>query len=110
MILRYLHDGDAIDFTPAEDKPAGSVVVLGDLVGITKRPLKAGELGSLHVVGVFAFPKATGADTAIDAGVSVYWDAGAEQATTESSGNTLLGKTSAAAGDDDATVPVRLNP
>lgn len=110
MIVRYLRDGDAVDHTPGSDLDAGSVVVLGGLVGVTKRPLKAGERGSLHVTGVFDFPKATGADTAIDAGVNVYWDEGEQQATTESSGNTALGKTTAAAGDDEATVPVRLSP
>ena len=49
------------------------------------------------------------ASTAITAGANVYWDAGNEVATTTSSGNTLMGKAIAAAGDDDSTVRVRLS-
>ena len=106
----FIHDGDAIDYRADSELPSGSVIVLNDLVGITKRPLVAGELGSLHVVGVFDFPKATGSDTAIGAGENVYWDSGNSQATTSASGNTLMGKAVVAAGNDDANVRVRLSP
>ena len=110
MKATFIHDGDAIDYTPASDTDSGSVVVLNDLIGVTKRPLKAGELGSLHIVGVYSFPKATGADTSIAKGVQTYWDAGNQRATTESSGNTPLGKATVTAGNDDETVQVRLSP
>ncbi len=33
--------------------PAGSVIVQGDLVGITKHDIKAGVLGAVSVEGVF---------------------------------------------------------
>ena len=106
---QFIHDGNAIDYTPGADTPAGSVVVLNDLIGVTKRSIKAGELGALHVVGVYAFPKATGSDTAIAKGAQTYWDAGNQRATTESSGNIPLGKCTVAAGNDDETVSVRLS-
>jgi predicted RecA/RadA family phage recombinase len=62
-------------------------------------------------VGVFDLPKATGVSTAITAGAKVYWDAGNSVATTDddTGNNKLLGKTIAAATDDDVTVRVRLS-
>ena len=110
MKATFIHDGDAIDYRPAEDTDSGSVVVQNGLVGVTKRPLKAGELGSLHLVGVYELPKATGGGTGLDVGTRVYWDAGEGRVTTSASGNTLLGRVTVAAGDDDETVSVRLMP
>src|SRR5690554_8232257 len=107
---RFIHDGNSIDHTPGADVSAGDVVVQGDLIGIAKLDIAASTLGALAVTGVFDVPKATGADTAITAGSKVYWDAGNSVATTDDAAgaNKYLGKTVAAAGDDDATVRVRL--
>ena len=106
----FVHDGNAIDYTPGADVAAGDVVVQGELVGIAKTAIAASVLGALAVSGVFDLPKATGASTAITAGALVYWDAGNSQATTDDAtgANKLLGKTVAAASDDDTTVRVRL--
>ena len=46
--------------------------------------------------------------SAIGAGITVYWNAGAQQATATSAGNKLIGKTTKAAADADATVRVRM--
>jgi predicted RecA/RadA family phage recombinase len=108
MIATYVQDDDYIDYTPGADVAAGAVVVQGDLIGVALRPIPANTLGALAVEGVFDVPKASGASTAIAAGVNVYWNAGAQQATTTSSGNKLLGKTTKAALDADTTVRVRL--
>ena len=105
----FVHDGDSLDYTPGADVAAGAVVVQNDLVGVAKRAIPANTLGSLAVKGVFDCPKATGTGTAIAAGATVYWNAAAQQATTTSSGNKLLGKAVKAAADADATVRVRLN-
>ncbi len=107
---QFIHDGNAIDHTPApgSDLTAGDVVVIGDLIGIAKLDIPAGTLGALAVTGVFDVPKATGAATAITGGAKVYWHTGIQQANTTSSGGKYLGKTVADAGDDDATVRVRL--
>jgi len=104
----FVHEGDMIDYTPSSDVSAGDVVVQNDLVGIALQDIPANTLGALAVRGVFQMPKATGAGTAIPAGSKVYWDATNQQVTTDSTDNTYLGKTVAAAGDSDATVKVRL--
>jgi len=116
---RFIHDGNGIVYTPNTDLPAGSVVVQNDLVGITKRDIAAGQLGTLELTGVFDLPKATGAGTGITAGAKVYWRPAADPdpavATTASSDGgdppapfPYVGKAVRTAADGDATVRVRL--
>ena len=111
MSVVFVHDGNSIDYTPSADVTAGDVVVQNDLVGVAKLDIPAGTLGALAVTGVFDFPKATGAGSAIAVGESVYWDAAEQVAKTDSEAgaNKLLGKTVAAAADNDTTVRVRLS-
>lgn len=107
----FIQDGTAIDYTPGSAVSAGDVVVQGDLIGIAKRPIAANELGALSIEGVFDLPKATGVGTGIAVGATVYWDVADSEAKTDSEtgANKLLGKTILAAGDNDATVRVRLS-
>ena len=74
-LVTFVQEGSAVDYTPSADVAAGDVIVLNDLVGVTKRKIPANTQGALHVAGVFDFPKATGATTAIAAGKTVYWNA-----------------------------------
>ena len=109
MTAQFVQNGCTIDYTPSADVAAGAVVVQMDLIGVAPRPIPANTAGSLAVVGIFDFPKASGAGTAISAGATVYWNTAAQQATTTSSGNKLLGKTTRAAADGDTTVRVRMS-
>jgi predicted RecA/RadA family phage recombinase len=109
MSTRFIHDGTSIDYTPGIAVTAGDVIVQGELIGVAKRDIAANTLGALAVDGVFDFPKASGASTAIAIGVNVYWNAGTQVATTTSSGNKLIGKTVRAAVDADTTVRVRMS-
>jgi predicted RecA/RadA family phage recombinase len=108
---RFIHDGNSIDYTPGANVSAGDVVVQNDLVGIAKLDIAANVLGALAVTGVFDFPKATGSGTAITAGANCYWDVaeGVAKTDAESGANKLIGKCIKAAGDDDATVRVRMS-
>ena len=108
----FVHDGSSIDYTPGAAVAAGAVVVQEDLIGIARTPIAPNALGSLAVAGVFDLPKATGAGSAIAAGVVVYWDEAEQVAKTdaEAGANKKLGKTIAAAADADALVRVRLTP
>ncbi len=110
MIATFIQSGCSIDYTPAANVAAGDVVVQGELVGVAPRPISAGELGALAVEGVFAFPKATVAGSAIAAGANTYWDNVAKLATTNAAAgaNKLIGKTILETPDADATVRVRL--
>ena len=105
MNARYIHDGKAIDFTSETAVPAGTIVVAGDLVGITKLDLEANRLGALHVVGVFDVAKGAGE---IALGEKVYWDETAQQAVTTAGTNKALGIAVLPAEADATVVRVRL--
>ena len=111
MAVKFVQTGASLDYTPDADVASGAVVVQGDLVGVAKLDIKANTLGALAIEGVFDFPKATGEATAITAGTTLYWDeADAEaKADAEAGANKLIGKSVKAAGDDDATVRVRMS-
>ena len=106
MDARFIHDGKAIDYIPTADTTAGSVIVLGDRVGITKFDIAANTLGSLAIVGVFDFAKD---NTVIPLYGKVYWNATTKKATLTASGNTLMGIALAATIATDTVVRVRLN-
>ena len=110
MPAKFIQDGNAIDHTPGADVPVGTVVVQGDLVGVSQATIKAGQLGSLAVTGVFEFPKVTGASSAIGVGVLTYWDATAGNATKSAAAgaNKLIGKCVKVTVDADTLVRVRL--
>ena len=95
-IQRSFHANCNVGNTPGAAVAAGDVVVQGDLIGVANADIPANTLGALAVEGVFDFPKATGVGTAISVGSIVYWDAGAQQATTSGGAGTSkeLGKTS----------------
>jgi predicted RecA/RadA family phage recombinase len=101
----FLHEGEALDYIPTADTPAGTVVVLGELVGVTRVEIKANALGALHTEGVYIAPKASGALTA---GAKVYWDDTAKVITTTATApNKLAGHVVKAAATGDTTVWVR---
>ena len=108
--VKFVHEGAAIDYTPVADTAAGTVVVQADLVGVTRIDLKAGQLGSLAVTGVFDFPKAGGVSSAIPVGTLTYWDAANSVATKNAAAgaNKLIGKTVKTTVDADTIVRVRL--
>ena len=107
---KFVHEGESIDYTPGADVLTGAVVVQAELVGVAQGPIKAGQLGSLAVAGVFDFPKALGAGSAIPAGTNAYWDAAAQNATKNAAAgaNKLIGKAVKTTVDADTTVRIRL--
>lgn len=107
---KFVQEGGSIDYTPGADVLVGAVVVQADLIGVTQAPIKAGQLGSLAVTGVFDFPKAVGAGSAIPAGTLTYWDAAAQNATKNAAAgaNKLIGKAVKSTVDADTVVRVRL--
>lgn len=74
VTAEYIQKGEALDYRNATDKaiPCDTVVAVGGRVGVTGGEIKPGELGSLHMVGVYKLPK-TGTG-AIEMGAAVYFD------------------------------------
>jgi predicted RecA/RadA family phage recombinase len=107
----FVHEGNAIDYTPGAAVAAGDVVVQSELVGVAKTPIAANALGALAVSGVFDFAKEAGGGVTFAAGALAYWDDANDLAvTTDGAGaNKLIGKCIAAAADGDALVRVRMD-
>lgn len=63
---KYIQEGNAIDYTPVADTPAGTVVVLGDIIGLAGDDIPAGRVGALTIEGVVELPKDGSAYTAGD--------------------------------------------
>lgn len=103
MGAKYRSTGDRIDYTPLRGNvTAGDVVVQGTLVGVATDDIAVNRKGSLAVEGVFDFDKD---DEDFDAGEDVYYD-GAEA--TDNPIDAYVGKAVEEAGEDDATVRVKL--
>lgn len=74
VTAEYIQRGEALDYKNTGTKviPCDTVVAVGGRIGVTGGEIKPGELGSLHMVGVYKLPK-TGTG-AIEMGAAVYFD------------------------------------
>lgn len=106
---QFVQQGNEVDHTPGADIAAGSLVIIGDLVGIASRDIKANTVGALTVEGIFDVPKDPSQAISFSAGQKVYVDADGEPQTS-ATGNTLLGKSVKAAAAAGTFVRVRLDP
>ena len=43
---KFVQRAESVDFTPNRDIESGEIVRLGNLIGVAKLPIQAGELGS----------------------------------------------------------------
>ena len=119
-MISFYQNGKSIDYTPAADVAAGTIVALKGLVGITKLDIPANVKGALCIEGIFAVPKK---NEAFAAGLPVWFDAngdpqggtaGSGAATqiggdAQASGDVLLGKAVIAAAAADQFVYVAIN-
>lgn len=88
----YWQRGESLDYknTGTEKIEANSIIVLGSRIGVAGMDIAPGatEPGSLHVVGVFSFPKA---GEAIEAGAEVFYSEADGNITATASGNIRAG-------------------
>ena len=105
----YWQRGETIDFLNDTNATieANTVVVLGKRIGIAGTDIQANKAGTLHITGVYKFPKA--ASKAVTAGALVYWDSAEQNITTTEDSNTLAGFAVEAAAAEDDTVTVKIN-
>ena len=116
MSAKRNSDGCLLDYTPAADKSAGAVVVAGKIIGVVPSDVTSGRLGNLATEGVYEFPKATGSSTAITVGAIVFYKSADGTASKTASDGPPLGVAvpgvggdpTTAAGDDAATVRVKI--
>lgn len=72
MKASYWQRGESLDYiNPTEEKiEAGEVIALGDRIGIAGTDIRPGALGTVHVMGVYEFPKKDKAEMTV--GMEVY--------------------------------------
>lgn len=69
--------GESLDYKNTGDTKidANTIVLYGSRLGVIGCDIAPGEVGSLHVAGVFELPKDYGdSGKALTAGQEVYWD------------------------------------
>jgi len=106
--------GEALDYTNTGTKTieANTIISFGGHIGVAGTDILPGELGSLHVAGVFEIPKT--ATTAIEMGATVYFDgtgittAANDGATTNPTAYPLAGYAAQAAAAADTVILVKL--
>ncbi len=105
----YVQRGESLDYTNATDEiiPHGAVIAVGTRIGVAGCEILPGQMGSLHVVGVFRIAKTDSA--AIAMGQAVYYDGTGITGT--ASGDTTIpaGYAAASAAASDTDVLVKLN-
>lgn len=101
----YWQRGETLDYknNTAEVIEANSIIQIQGRIGVAGTSINPGEVGSLHVTGVYEMPK-TGA-TAIAQGADVYFDGTGITAT---SGGTKAGYAAADAAEADTVILVKL--
>lgn len=113
MADNYIQPGQVIDWTNGTGSAvtAGSVVVIGQILGVALVDIADGASGSVHIDGVFAVPKVSAA--VIAAGESMVWDVSAgafdDNAATPATGDVSGAPAIAfeAAGDGVTTIAVK---
>ena len=113
MTAKYWQKGEVLDYKASAAVRNGEVVRLGTRIGVAGEDIAAGEIGHLHVVGVFEMERATGAMTM---GAAVYYDETNKNITTVAStgaspnvvNNIPAGYAAAPAASGDETVLVKL--
>ena len=109
----YWQRGDALDYRNATDTKieANTVIPFGSHIGVAGTDILPGELGSLHVTGVFEIPKT--ATVAIEMGATVYFDGegvtdAADDGETSPTAYPLAGYAAQAAAAADTVILVKL--
>jgi predicted RecA/RadA family phage recombinase len=106
-MAQFVSAGEKIDYTPSAATTAGTVVVQGDVLGITMVDIAANVKGALSTEGIWAVEKAA---VSVAIGDKLWWDATNKVVTNVKGSNTVLaGKAVSVAASGDATVNVLLN-
>jgi predicted RecA/RadA family phage recombinase len=99
--------GDVISLTAPAAVGAGEGVLVGTIFGVAVNGAASGAPVETRVTGVFELPKVSA--QAWTEGAAIYWITADGVCTTSASGNTLIGKATAAAANPSTIGLVRLN-
>lgn len=111
MAKNYKQKGDVLTFTaPGGGVVSGNLYIIGGIAVVALTTAAAGATFSARADGVFELPKATGANTDLTEGQTVFWDAATSTVKRVSaSGLRVIGCAVAAAAVGDAVCRVSIN-
>jgi len=75
MTSKFIQPGEVIQYTAGSNIAAGTVVPIGNILGVALVDIANGATGSVQIEGVFTAPKVSGA--VIAQGESLVWDVSA---------------------------------
>lgn len=103
----YWQRGEALDYTNTGNTTieAGTVIEIGDKIGIAGCDIEPGALGSVHVEGVFEFNKGSGA-LGLGDNVKITASSATAAAAGDNAPNGYVAKDAASG---DSTVLVKIN-
>ena len=106
MKATYVQRGEAIDYINVGEEMigAGDVITIGSRIGVAGAPIYKGQIGTVHVMGVFDLPKTEG--EAIALGAKVFYT---ENGITATGGDVVAGWAVAEAAVDAETVRVKID-
>lgn len=104
----FWQKGESLDYTnnTSATIEANTIMVYGSRIGVIGTDIAPGELGSIHVTGVFEMPLSD--STEVAAGADVFWDGNGITATS-GSGKTKAGFAAQAAAAGAGTILVSIN-
>lgn len=107
MKAAYVQKGGALDYKNASEEKieAGTILVIGNRVGVAGTDILPGETGSIHVEGVFEMTKADKEE--IKMGTILYFTESGLTKTADA--NVCAGYAAADASASAATVQVKIN-
>ena len=108
MTTKYIQAGDSIDYknTGSDKILAGDIVTIGTHVGVVGCDIASGEVGTLHLTGVYEVPKLT--TEAVAVGDVLYLTGDGKATKTKGSLTVVMGYAVAAAAEAAAVARVRL--
>jgi predicted RecA/RadA family phage recombinase len=111
MAKNLVQDGDVLTLTaPVGGVISGNLYIIGGIAVVALVTAAAGVKFAAARKGVFTLPKATGANTDLTEGVTVFWDAANNQVKRVSAtGLRVIGVAIEAAATTDATGKVAIN-
>lgn len=103
----FIQDGATLTApAPTGGVISGDLAIIGALIGVATVTAAAGTPVAFKTTGVFELPKVSAQAWTI--GALIYWDGTAKNATTTSSGNTLIGFATEAAANPSGVGRVKI--
>lgn len=88
MSTNFIKQGEVLNYTSSKNILSGDLVIIGTIAGVAKTDIAVGEMGAIHITGVYSLPKS---NEAITQGAKVYWSNKNQNVTTSKQENVPIG-------------------